>query len=158
MPLDIVRETQQLLGDGTVKLMDVLPAAIRRLIHDRAWQSRKKQDGKPITDFEDLVTTPLPWGLETTVEELLHYCRKVPDVVQMINREVLNAEGKSVRQVAEETGLSKSAVNERLSGLVRTRKGKPQVNLQPGSNPATAAERIREKLGDEFANKLRDAL
>jgi len=91
MQLDIVRETQQILGKGEGNLMSVLPTAIKRLIQDRAWEGRIKKVGLEsveVKDFEDLVTTKLPYGLETTISDLIHYCRKEPEVQTMIKAEI----------------------------------------------------------------------
>jgi len=162
MPLDIVKETQQILGRGEGKLHKVLPTAIERLILERAWEGRNKKIGfdvVPFSGFQDFVDTQLPWGLGSSIDDLMNYCRKYPKVQQLIQREALNADGKSTRQIAEENGMSQSAVVRALnrsSGSGRDQSAR--LTIFPGTNPKTAAQRIREKLGDSFADQLADQL
>jgi hypothetical protein len=47
---------------------------------------------------------------------------------------------------------------DRVSGISRTREVSKRVLLNPGTSPSAAAARIRERLGDNFADGLKAAL
>lgn len=73
----------------------------------------------------------------------------------------LREEGASFRQIEKETGIPKSTAHDKLSGDPRTdqRKTRPnRVQLNPGTRPKQAAEWIRERLGDDFAERLKEHL
>ena len=183
MPLDIVKETQQLLGQGETKLMDVLPAAIKRLIHDRAWEGRTKRvnlEIVPFENFEDLVTTSLPWGLETTISDLRLYCKKAPDVLKMIDWAVRKSceveiraekskkfveEGLTQQQIAEKLGVCQKTVsNDLVKNTVRPKKiTKPKrkrirYEINSGTKTEDAAKNIVETFGVEFALSLAEGI
>lgn len=156
---EIIKQTQQAIMRGQGALLDSVPALIGKIIRDGIWREQRDRDGKPFETFAQFCEYKLWYGLETKVDDLADFCKRVPEVSQLLQRELLGANGKTVRQVAEETGLSKSAVHEKTSAYKRTNKNPSiRITIVPGTNPATAAARIREKLGDEFADSLREAL
>lgn len=59
----------------------------------------------------------------------------------------------TVREIAEETGQSKSTVHESVSGISRTN-SRVRLLLSKGTKPETAALRIRETFGEGFALTL----
>lgn len=61
-------------------------------------------------------------------------------------------------EIAAEIGVSQQRVSQVTSGTASKGTNKAQVKLSSGTNPTTAAARIRDKLGDEFAVRLADAL
>jgi hypothetical protein len=82
------------------------------------------------------------------------------DEIQMLlNRVELNPDGtKSTRQIAKETGKSKSTVHRKVSRLNGTDRQVAQYNITQYTKPETAAQKIREKFGDEFAKQLAHGL
>jgi hypothetical protein len=81
------------------------------------------------------------------------------DVLAVINSAELNPSGdKSVRQIAEETGKSKSQAHSEVSGLNRTGRKVIQYNITQYTKPETAAAKIHEKFGADFAQQLKEAL
>jgi len=81
--------------------------------------------------------------------------REVIDRIVKRNRaKELREQGKSVREIAEETGQSKSTAHRQVSRSRGTHKSHTEVRIRSGSNPETAALRIRETFGAEFALSL----
>jgi hypothetical protein len=73
--------------------------------------------------------------------------------------------GKTQQQIADEVGLSQNRVSEILSEkpAYAEKTDKPprkliQYKINAGTHPRTAALKIRQKFGDEFANALKLAL
>ena len=74
--------------------------------------------------------------------------------------------GESYRAIAKDEGVAHTTVARRVEqkNSLDTKTAPPekrkkiQLNLNSGTTPDTAAWRIREKFGDEFANQLKDAL
>lgn len=88
---DVINALQQEMGRGSAKLFDVVPTLLRTVIDEKAWLGRTDKAGRPFETFESFVTHPLWWGLESTVGDLLAYCRNAADVQQMINAELAAA-------------------------------------------------------------------
>ena len=71
----------------------------------------------------------------------------------------LAAEGKTERQIAAITGVPRRTVRDRLGGPGRPRPERPpRVELYANTDPAVAAERIRQRLGAVFADLLKQEL
>lgn len=83
-----VKLAHQAINEGGQHLLQVLPAAIRSIIEERLWVNEIDAHGKPFNSFEAFVVHPLWQGLECTISDLLHYCRKRPDVQELIQKEV----------------------------------------------------------------------
>ena len=66
-----------------------------------------------------------------------------------------DAENKTYAQVAAEHGISRQRVHQIAKGISATDRQRIQVSLNPGTDPAAAAARIRKKLGETFADQLR---
>jgi hypothetical protein len=180
--MDIVKETQQILGSGEGELYKVLPAYVQKLIQTEAWVGRKKRDGSEFTSFEDFVTTKLWHGLESTIGDLKLYCKRDPDVVKMIDGAVgVIGEHGGKREQGCNTNLKQS--NTATYALKRLKRDHPELAEQvingdlsanaaaiqagfrtwqfsmPGNiTPEKAATKIRDKFGDAFANDLKEAL
>src|SRR4051812_21525474 len=86
--LDTVNRLQQVMGQGGEQVFDVVPAVLRKVLKDRLWIDRVDRDGNPFPSFDAFVTHQLWQGLESNVGDLMLYCRKAPDVQQMIRAEV----------------------------------------------------------------------
>jgi hypothetical protein len=84
----IINDLQQSNGQGGTKLYDVAPNLISGVIEDRLWAGQCDRQGVPFTSFEAFVTHRLWWGLESTVDDLLSFCKKRPDVQRLIRGEV----------------------------------------------------------------------
>ena len=63
--------------------------AVGRCAGEARWGSQcADQKNQPFASFEAFATHKLWWGLETSIDELRVYCRKRPDVDQLLMREV----------------------------------------------------------------------
>jgi hypothetical protein len=87
-PDDVIRDLQQSIGHGGTELFDVAPNILRTVLRRRIWADRRDRQGVPFPTFESFVTSKLWWGLQSTVPDLLAFCRKAPDVQAMIRAEV----------------------------------------------------------------------
>jgi hypothetical protein len=85
---DVINVLQQEMGRGSKKLFDVVPVILRAVIDKDLWSSRTNKRGVPFATFEDFVVHPLWWGLESTIDDLLAYCRNAPEVQQMIRARI----------------------------------------------------------------------
>jgi hypothetical protein len=112
---------------------------------------------------------PGPWS-SMTVEDYRDWFAKDAEVTRLIGvamgdeeaqRQqgiVDDAETKTQAQIAKERGISQQRVSAITTGTRSKDTRKARVNLSPGTDPAKAAERIRAKLGEEFAQTLKEFL
>ena len=84
--------------------------------------------------------------------------RTVGDLIERNAQIRADAETKTQAEVAAEHGISQQRVSQLTRGTSSKDTRKARVNLSPGTDPAAAAERIREKLGEEFAERLYEQL
>lgn len=85
---DVIEALQQEMGRGSAKLFDVVPTLLRTVLDEHAWELRTDKAGRPFGSFEAFVAHPLWWGLESTVDDLIAYCRNAPEVQQQIRLEM----------------------------------------------------------------------
>ncbi len=130
MQPDIIREVQCLLGDGEGNLTVALPACIHQLIKQRAWESALARGGEPFTSFEHFVTHKLPQGLESTISDLLHYCRKDPDIQTEIRAEISAANEKGSNQHTVAVGNTRTTNNTQESKIRRLKRDHPELAQQ----------------------------
>ena len=105
---DPVIVLQQEMGRGSVKLFNLVPLILREVIEDRLWAGRiDKKSGKPFATFEAFVVHRLQEGLESTVDDLLAYCRKEPEVQAMIRGELAAAPAHGGARAQEQVANSK---------------------------------------------------
>ena len=123
-PHDLVQSLQQTIGHGGEQVFDVAPIVLRRVIEDRLWAQRKDRDGNLFPSFEAFVTHILWQGLESNIDELLLYCRKHPEVAELIRREV----GAAEEQPRTATGKFTRSDNVKTDG---------------GNNPTYALRRLK---------------
>ena len=66
-----------------------LPGIIRQLVTLRVWEGYEWK-GKTIifSSFREFVETPPPQGLGTTVDELITFCKKYPEVADLVDKTV----------------------------------------------------------------------
>jgi len=78
----------------------------------------------------------------------------------------LREEGKTQQQIADELGVSRRTVNSDISAENTVQTPKPaqekrkviQYTITQYTTPETAANKIRDKFGDEFADQLKELL
>ena len=187
--MDIVKETQQIIASGEGPLFDVLPAYIRKLITEKAWEGRTDSKGNAFTSFEAFVECPIWHGLELTISELKDYCKRDEKALGMINAAVGalgNVGGSGANQY---TGSNVDNINIAKGGtsstylLKRLKRDNPaladkvvsgelsanaaaiqagikaaSIQIAANTKPESAAAKIREKLGDDFAAALKQSL
>ncbi len=74
-PLRKVNELQQTLGWAETRMFDLMPLQLINVVKNKYWQRCVDKNKKPFASFEAFVTHRLPQGLETTIEDLLTFCR-----------------------------------------------------------------------------------
>ena len=84
MAEDDVELLQQLIMHGGTQAFSLIPAGLKKVILEKQWRGRADKDGKPFPTFEAFVTHRLWQGLETSIDELQLYCRKQPEVRNLI--------------------------------------------------------------------------
>lgn len=87
-PPELVTELQRAMVGGDEHLFAQLPLMISEAIKDRVWERVQDRKGQPFTTFESFVEHPLWQGLESSVDDLLAFCRKSPDTQAMIREAV----------------------------------------------------------------------
>lgn len=153
--------------------------------HPDVWKSVNIQN-VGVKDFEtfwDWVEGVLPFGLNMKKEMIFEMCGKDKDggypldrdgrAVMVIISDKLNKELRNVRdneikrskktqkELAELYGLKQQAISKILQkdGIPqKSSKTKISYTMNNYTKPETAAFKIREKFGDEFAKKLKDEL
>ena len=85
---DSINYVQRMLIDAEQTLFGIVPLAVKNIIEGRQWVGRKDKHGNEFTTFKDFVEHARWQGLETTVENLLLYCRDHENVRQLILKEV----------------------------------------------------------------------
>jgi hypothetical protein len=85
---DSINSLQKLMIDGGGQLFDIAPLALKNVIEQKLWVGRKDKNGAEFKSFEEFVGHIRWQGLETTIEELLYFCRKHPDVQKLLQAEV----------------------------------------------------------------------
>jgi hypothetical protein len=79
-----VSRLQRLMIDGGEKAFDLVPSTLKNVINERQWAEQKDKNGKLFQSFETFVSHRLWQGLESSIDDLLAYCRKRPDVQLLI--------------------------------------------------------------------------
>lgn len=85
---DTINILQQFMGSGSSRLYGVVPNALKKVIKNREWETRTNKKGELFQTFEEFVVYPLWWGLESSIEDLIGFCKKRPDVQQLIREQV----------------------------------------------------------------------
>lgn len=130
-PLDHIQNLQQAMIDGGRKAFQTVPVVLQRIIEDRLWSERVDRNGKPFQSFEAFATHILWHGLESSIDDLLIYCRKRPDVQALIRGEV----GAITAQVHDDKGrFTRSDI----------------VTTGRGNSPTYALKRLRRDRPDLF--------
>ncbi len=91
--VDSVNHLQQLMIEGGQRSFDLVPKILKKVIDKRLWAEKIDKDGKPFKSFEQFVIHRLPQGLESDMNELIAYCRRYPDVQELI-KEAVDPAGK----------------------------------------------------------------
>jgi hypothetical protein len=107
---DPVKEAQRILINGDQSLFGTLPVVIKNMIEDQCWLTHTKQDGSSFASFRELVEYKLWWGLETSYDDLVYFCRKDAECVRALedNRGGLGSHG-GTREQVRNSNLSKSS-------------------------------------------------
>lgn len=122
---DSVTHLQELMAEGGERAFMAVPAALANVIRERQWEGRTDQQGRPFRSFEEFVAYKLWFGLESTIDDLLAYCRKREDVQQLIKGEVGPAEiqGRHLTMSGEESKYG----NNPTYTLRRLRRDRPDL-------------------------------
>lgn len=75
-PHDTINHLQQVMGHEGEQAFQTVPLILAKVIRKELWRNRKDQNGQPFTSFESFVAHKLWWGLESSIDDLLAYCRK----------------------------------------------------------------------------------
>lgn len=185
-PKKVLEDAQQCLAGGKGS-METLPTIIKRIIRDGVWKELEDKDEKPFSSFYDFVEYKLWWGLETQYSRLVEFCKDDAECYRLLLEHMPEAaeQRRPTKQEAEhkpdnirlnQYGTSASHALKRLkrdnpelaskviqgelsanAAAILAGFRKPSVTVQP-TDPVKAAKNIREKLGNEFAQQLKNAL
>jgi hypothetical protein len=133
---DRVNHLQQLIMHGGEEAFAVVPRALELVIAERQWAGRTDRDGKPFVSFEAFVAHRLWWGLESSVDDLLAFCRKRPDVQAMIKAEIgaVGQHGGDRKEQGSNTTLDRGATYT----LRRLKRDRPDLAAQVIAGKLTA--------------------
>jgi hypothetical protein len=87
-PHDSVDHLNQVMMDGGEKAFEIVPTILSKVIRNRLWAERTDKNGTPFRSFEAFAACPRWRGLESSIDDLLAYCRKREDVQKLIKSEV----------------------------------------------------------------------
>jgi hypothetical protein len=88
LPADPIELLQHVMIEGGERAFGTVPLMLARVIQERLWADRRDQHGEPFRSFEAFVTALLPEGLESSIDDLIAFCRKHEDVQRLIKGEV----------------------------------------------------------------------
>lgn len=123
----MIQSLQQAIGHGGEQVFDVAPIVLRRVIEDRLWADRRDKDGRPFRSFEAFATHILWQGLESSIPELLLYCRKHTEVAELIRREVGPAAAHGTNQYSGGDIVTSSRGNSPTYALRRLKRDRPDL-------------------------------
>jgi hypothetical protein len=133
---DLINDAQRALGEGTGKLLKLLPLYVKRIIEDDLWRGRTKgpqDDGAPFTSFREFVEYPLWFGLECPWDKLIRYCEDDAECRAMLLEQVEPA--KTHQEAGAKGGRGKKATdnNKSFNGdsqqylIARLKRDNPQL-------------------------------
>jgi len=66
----------------------MVPMYVRQILEERIWATQRNMNGELFGSFQEFVEHRLWEGLNTKIEDLIIFCRKDKEVVELIRREV----------------------------------------------------------------------
>lgn len=143
----LVNKVQVTLGEGGAALYQVLPLQLNNLIRERLWEQTTDKDGNFFKSFETFVKHRLPQGLESSLRDLLNYCRNKPEVQLLIKGEVGEV------KTHAEAGSSGGRGNKASNNVTSFRGNAPTYALRrlKRDRPDLAAKVIAGKLSAHAA-------
>jgi hypothetical protein len=88
MPINFINQLQRALVGGEQHLLEQIPVTLGLVIKQNLWRGCLDKKGQPFPTFEAFANYKLWWGLESSIDDLLAFCRKAPDVQALIRAEV----------------------------------------------------------------------
>ena len=82
-PKDYVKLTQEILS-SKVDIFETFPCCIEKIIKEKIWAEVTDKKGDFFKSFEAFCKHPLWQGLELTVDELMSYLKKSPDIKGLV--------------------------------------------------------------------------
>lgn len=173
-PHDLIQSLQQAIGHGGDQVFDIVPLVLRDVLEHRLWADRRDRNGQPFRSFEAFATHILWQGLESSIADLLLYCRKHPKVAELIRREVgavaehgtnQHTEGGSVTTSSDDRGatyalrrlkrdhpeLAEKVVAGKLSAhAAAIEAGFRRPTIAVPAEPAAAVTALIRKFGSEI--------
>jgi hypothetical protein len=141
MTPDDIERLQQMINHGGTEAFTLIPAALKKIILEKQWQGRVDKNGKPFANFEAFVTHRLWQGLETTIDELLLYCRKQPKIKKLILAEM--------EPGRESRGSTKDERNNRTDNI---------TPIRHGTSATYTMKRLKRDRPDLFSQVLEGEL
>jgi hypothetical protein len=112
MPPEVVNELQQAMGRGGSALFKLVPKQLQWILEKEVWKECQDKQGRPFASFEAFVTHKLWWGLESSIDDLLSYCRKAEEVQKLIREQIspIAAHGEYGRGRPKDRGVHHTSV------------------------------------------------
>jgi hypothetical protein len=123
-PHDTITHLQQVMGHEGQQAFATVPMILAKVINKKLWRERLDKEGKPFQSFEAFVQHPLWHGLESSIDDLLAFCRRRQDVRKLIAEELAPMGKKGANQYVgcdnitstPQRGTSASYRRKRLKG------------------------------------------
>lgn len=82
-PKKVLQDAQECLSRGE-GAFGALPSVVKSMIRDEVWKHLTDKNGKCFADFPSFVEYNLWWGLETSYDRLIDFCRDDAECRQML--------------------------------------------------------------------------
>jgi len=82
-PKKVLQDAQECLSRGE-GAYGALPSVVKSMIRDEVWKHLADKNGKCFADFPSFVEYNLWWGLETSYDRLIDFCRDDAECRQML--------------------------------------------------------------------------
>jgi hypothetical protein len=155
MPPEVVNELQQAMGRGGSALFKLVPKQLQWILEKEVWKECQDKQGRPFASFEAFVTHKLWWGLESSIDDLLSYCRKAEEVQKLIREQIspIAAHGDYGRGRPKDRDnniISKRQGTDQTYTLARLRRDRPDLAARViagelSANAAAIAAGFRRK-------------
>lgn len=140
-PHDSIQHLQQMMMDGGEKAFDIVPTILRNVLENRLWAERHDKNGDVFASFEAFVDHPLWHGLESSIDDLRLYCRKHPEVRQLIDAEVGPANEHGTNRFSRDRNTISTHPDTATGMLKRLKRDRPDLaeKVVAGEMSANAA-------------------
>jgi hypothetical protein len=135
-PDETVSNLKQAIIKGGRELFNMVPMYVRQILEERIWATQRNMNGELFSSFQEFVEHRLWEGLNTKIEDLIIFCRKDKEVVELILREV------------PEVANQGAPVGSRNAAKDKPENKPDNIRFNYGTNPTYTLARLRRDRPD----------